>query len=160
MTLASPADPTRPEPPSIQDGRHEATGDLRTLRAKYQLTLVLLCLLAGIILVGAGIGVGEVADLWSSGYGMILAVGVVFLVGSVGARYVWIDTYLPEVSLFLALYIAIELLAGAMIAYVGIMNVVFEDAAGDGILLAFTLFGLFLMADSLLFYRKAFKRPA
>lgn len=137
-----------------------AANALDAAKTRFQLTLVLLGLVAGIILVGLGIGIGEVADLWSSGYGTILAIGAVFLAIAVVARYVFLDTFLPEVSLFLALFVAIELIAGAMITYVGIMNVLFENAGEDLILLAFTLFGLFLIADSLIFYRKAFRRLA
>lgn len=154
MTTTPSADPTFHSPEYVDT--HGIQGQKKANMVP--IVVILFCLLSGIVLVAAGIGVGEVA--WTSGLGVILVVGVLLLVAAVGARYLWIDDYLPEVSTALALYIAIEFLAGVALTYVGLVNLSSETTDVDWILMAITAFGLFLVGDSVIFYRKAFKRAA
>jgi len=122
------------------------------------IVVILICLISGIGLVVAGIAIGEVANLWTSGLGVIPVVGVLFLAVSVGARYTWIDAHLPEASIALALFVAIEFLAGVVLAYIGLTNLISEGTRVDWILVGLFVFGVLLTVDSIVFYRKAFRQ--
>lgn len=117
-------------------------------------------LILGIMFIGTAIAVGK--GLWTSGLGIYLVIGVLFLVASLGARTSWMHgyggSYLQETSVMLALYVAVEFLAGALLAYVGIANLVSASEGLDWSFVAFAIFGLVLVTDSILFYRSGFKQ--
>ena len=89
----------------------------------------------------------------------LLIIGVIGLVtSSIAARRVLSDPHLLESSTALALYVAVEFLAGALLAYVGIANIVFDFEDLPWALAAIAVFGLLLVTDSLLLYRRGFRR--
>ena len=98
--------------------------------------------------------------LMISDFGLILfALGVVFLAVSFAAsRQLSVFLYLPGESTVMALYVAVEALAGAALGFVGVGNVVFDSEAFDWSLVAIAMFGLLLVADSLLLHRRGFKQ--
>jgi len=116
--------------------------------------ILLILLILGILLTTLGIA------LLTSVLGLIfLLLGVIFLATSFGAsRQLSVFLYLPEESTALALYVAVEFLAGAYLAFLGISNVLFESEARDWSLAAIAVFGLLLVTDSLLLYRRGFKQ--
>ena len=67
-------------------------------------------------------------------------------------------SYLREASTALALYVAVEFLAGAFLVFIGISNLVFDVKGFDWGLVAITVFGLLLVTDSLFLYRRGFKQ--
>ena len=69
-------------------------------------------------------------------------------------------SYMREASTALALYVAVEFLAGAYLVFIGISNLVFDVKGFDWGLVALTVFGLLLVTDSLLLYRRGFKQIA
>lgn len=120
-------------------------------------TLVMLIL--GIMMTTAGLVFVE--DLRTSGLGLFLILGVIFLTISFGARRGLSDPYyLPESSTVLALYVAVEFLAGAVLAFIGISNIVFDSEELEWGLVATSTFGLLLATDSLLLYRRDIKQFA
>jgi len=68
--------------------------------------------------------------------------------------------YQTEASTALALYVAVEFLVGAYLVFIGISNLVFDVKGFDWGLAALTVFGLLLVTDSLLLYRRGFKQIA
>ena len=126
-------------------------------------TLVMLIL--GIMLII--VGIAAVEDLLTSprstytpvGYALILILGGIFLAISFAARRGLTESYLPESSTVLVLYVAVEFLAGALLAYIGIANIVFDSEALYWSL-PIGVFGLLLVTDSLLLYRRDFKQVA
>jgi hypothetical protein len=122
----------------------------------YVASVTLVSLIVGIILTSAGIGVVEYS--LNSVFALFLILGVIFLAASFAARRVLSDSYLPEASTVLALYVAVEFLAGALLAFMGIGNLVFDVKGLDRSLAAITVFGLLLVTDSLLLYRRGFKQ--
>lgn len=87
-------------------------------------------------------------------------VGVLFLTISFASRRQLSNPYLPGGSTALALCVAVEFIAGALLAYIGISNLIFDIRAFDWSLAAATVFGLLLIMDSLFLYRKEFKQAA
>jgi hypothetical protein len=121
-------------------------------------TLVMLIL--GITLTTAGIA--GVEDLPTSGLAVmiLLILGVIFLAISFVARRGLSDPYLPESSTVLALYVPVEFLAGALLVYIGIVNTVFDSETLHWSFAAVAGFGLLLVTDSLLLYRRDIKQVA
>ena len=127
-------------------------------------TLVMLIL--GIMLII--VGIAAVEDLLTSprstytlvGYALILILGGIFLAISFAARRGLTESYLPESSTVLALYVAVEFLAGALLVYIGIVNTVFDSETLHWSFAAVAGFGLLLVTDSLLLYRRDFKQVA
>jgi len=69
-------------------------------------------------------------------------------------------SYQTEASTALALYVAVEFLVGAFLVFIGISNLVFDVKGFDWGLVALTVFGLLVVTDSLLLYRRGFKQIA
>lgn len=92
---------------------------------------------------------------------VLLILGVIFIAVSSFAtrRGLMSDPHLPEASTALALYVAVEFLAGALLAYMGIGNLPpFNSEGPVWFPAAFAAFGLLLVTDSLLIYRGGFKQ--
>ncbi|MBE3048449.1 hypothetical protein IMZ48_39290 [Candidatus Bathyarchaeota archaeon] len=124
----------------------------------YVASVTLMSLIIGIILTSAGMAVVEYS--LNSVFALFLVLGVIFLAASFAARRVLSDSNLLESSTALALYVAVEFLAGAVLVLIGIGNLVFPSEGLDWSLVAATVFGLLLAADSLLLYRRDFKQVA
>ncbi|MBU1159299.1 MAG: hypothetical protein KKE24_08165 [Candidatus Thermoplasmatota archaeon] len=120
----------------------------------YASSVILVPLILGIMMTAAGI------SLMISDLGLIFfALGVVFLVVSFAAsRQLSAFLYLPGESTVMALYVAVEFLAGAALVFVGFSNIVFDSEVFDSSLVAIAMFGLLLVSDSLLLYRRGFKQ--
>lgn len=120
----------------------------------YAVSVILVTLILGILMTAAGIAL-MISDL-----GLIFfALGVVFLAVSFAAsRQLSAFLYLPGESTVMALYVAVEFLAGAALGFVGVSSVVFDSEVLDWSLVAIAMFGLLLVADSLLLYRRGFKQ--
>jgi len=92
---------------------------------------------------------------------IFFALGVVFLAVSFAAsRQLSVFLHLPDESTAIALYVAVEFLAGIALGFVGVGNVVFDSEAIDWSLVAIAVFGLLLVADSLLLYRRGFRQDS
>jgi hypothetical protein len=124
------------------------------LYQRAMILVLLILLVLGILLTTAGIA------LLTSDLGLIfLLVGAILLVSSFAAsRQLSVFLYLPEESTALALYVAVEFLAGACLAFLGVSNFLFESGARDWSLAAIAVFGLLLVTDSLLLYRRGFRQ--
>jgi hypothetical protein len=89
---------------------------------------------------------------------VLLILGGIFLAESLAGRRQVSFYYFPESSTALALYVAVEFLAGAVLAYSGIANLVsylVSPSEGfDWSFVAVSAFGLLLATDSLIFYRR------
>jgi len=104
------------------------------------------------------IGIVSVSASLTSAPDLLLILGVVLLVISFGSRH-GVTVYLvPGSSTMLALYVAVEFLAGALVAYSGIANLVFDSEVQSNNFVAVTGFGLLLVSDSLLYYRRSFRQ--
>jgi len=95
------------------------------------------------------------------GFGVIsLTLGILFLAIHFYVMRKETSLYLPDSTTTLALNVAVEFLLGAWLAVVGIDN--FDaDAGSEGLpwtLAAITVLGLLLVTDSLLLYRRDFKK--
>ena len=111
-------------------------------------------LILGIMMTTAGIAL-MVSDIGLA----LFTLGTVFLAFSfAGSRQLSGFVYLPGESTVIALYIALEFLVGAALGFVGISNAVFDSEAFEWSLAAIAMFGLLLVADSLLLYRRGFKQ--
>lgn len=117
-------------------------------------------LIFGIVLLSAGIGLVE--GMLIPGLGVVLVLVVILGVASFAASYASRRelslSYLPEASTVLALYVAVEFLAGAGLAFIGISNLIFDVKGLDWSLAAITVFGLLLVTDSFLLYRRDMKQ--
>ena len=88
-----------------------------------------------------------------------LVLGVVFLTTSfIGSRRLSTFLYRPEESTAMALYVAVEFLAGAALELVAVGNIVFDSEAVDWNLVAIAVFGMLLMVDSVLLYHRGFRK--
>jgi len=104
------------------------------------------------------IGIVYVSASLTSAPDLFLILGVVLLVISFGSRH-GVTVYLvPGSSTMLALYVAVEFLAGALVAYIGIANLVDDSEGQFNNFVAVTVFGLLLVSDSLLYYYRGFKQ--
>ena len=113
----------------------------------------LVTLILGIMMSIAGI------SLMISDLGLIfLILGVIFLVVSFAAsRQMVTFLLLPEEVTAMALYVAVEFISGAALALLMIMNIIFEPNHPDWSFGAIAVFGILLIVDSLLLYRRGFK---
>jgi len=120
----------------------------------YVVSVILVTHILGIMMTTAGIAL-MISDL-----GLVLfALGVVFLaVSFASSRQLTVFLYLPGGSTVMALYIALEFLAGAALAFVGISNAVLDSEVFEWSLAAIAVFGLLLIVDSLILYRRGFKQ--
>jgi len=88
---------------------------------------------------------------------MTLIAGVAFLAISFTARHYLSPNSLPGSSTMLALFFVLEFLLGARFAAIGIMGLVSSSTGVSTALKLMTVFGLLLVTDSLLLYRREFK---
>jgi fumarate reductase subunit D len=111
-------------------------------------------LIVGIAMIAAGIALmGSILGL------AFLVIGVVSFAGSfAGRRQFLVFLYLPGESAAIALYIAVEFLAGVALGFIGGTNIAFDSEALDWSLVAIFIFGLLLVTDSFLLYRRGFKQ--
>jgi hypothetical protein len=108
----------------------------------------------GILMVFLGIGVGENVDLWTSGLGVIPVLGAVLIITAFGARQSIAKTAIADWTVGLALFVAVEFLAGVAISITMIAGIVLWGL--DWVSGTLTVFGLLLTTDSLIFYRRHF----
>ena len=120
----------------------------------YSPSTIVVPLILGITMIAAGIALmGSILGL------AFLTFGVVSFAASFAARRQFcVFLYLPGESAAIALYVAVEFLAGAALGFVGVSNAVFDSEAFEWSLAAIAMFGLLLVADSLLLYRRGFKQ--
>ena len=117
-------------------------------------------LILGIVFLGVGIVLVEGMLIPDLGVVLIFVVvlGVAFFAASYAFRRELSSSYLPESSTVLALYVAVEFLAGAGLAFIGTSNLIFDVKGLDWSLAAISVFGLLLVTDSLLIYRRDIKQ--
>jgi hypothetical protein len=116
--------------------------------------MIVVPLILGITMIVAGIALmGSILGL------AFLTVGVVFFAASFAGRQQFVVfLYLPGESAAIALYVAVEFLAGVALGFIGGSNIVFDSKAIDWSLVAIAMFGLLLMIDSFLLYRRGFRQ--
>jgi hypothetical protein len=120
----------------------------------YSPSMIVVPLILGITMIVAGIAlVGSILGL------AFLTFGVVSFAASFAARRQFcVFLYLPGESAAIALYVAVEFLAGVALGFIGGGNIAFDSKAIDWSLVAIAMFGLLLMIDSFLLYRRGFRQ--
>ena len=110
-------------------------------------------LIIGLIMTAAGVALIE--EVWTSGIGIYLILGVLFLVCSFGMRYSLTKDIQTKASTALAQYIFIEFMAGAGFAIVAAMQILDKTDNRWGVY-GLIVFGIALILDSFVFYRRRF----
>jgi hypothetical protein len=120
----------------------------------YSPSMIVASLILGITMIVPGIALmGSILGL-----AFLIIGGVSFAASFAGRRQFLVFLYLPGESAAIALYIAVEFLAGVALGFIGGVNIAFDSEALDWSLVAIFILGLLLMTDSLLLYRRGFKQ--
>ncbi len=116
-------------------------------------TFLLLILGAGMIALGSGLI--EDAILYAS---VAIIFGVVLTIASFRSSREWIIRSPPSPSVLPALYIAVEVIAGSYLIFLGIVNQLVDLSAFDLGLTLIAVLGAALVVDSFLLYTRGFRQ--
>lgn len=120
--------------------------------------VTIFALLSGVAL--TAVGIVFIEEIWTSGLGIFLIVGLLILVSSFGMRRSLIELRQGDATTTLALYVLIEFLAGASILFIGAGPTIIDPSHREWGFVGLAVFGLILVVDSVLFYRRIFKKGA
>lgn len=122
----------------------------------------MMLLILGILFTTLAIGLSEgfLASPASLCIVIFWVLGILFLVASFATRHDLnlYNLYMPYSATVLILYVAVEFLGGGYLVFLGVSNQISNLEAIDWSLIGVTAFGLVLVVDSWLFYRRALKK--
>jgi hypothetical protein len=122
------------------------------------MTVPLASFFFGVAFVFFGVVINAEMSGYETGLGVILVLGVFFLIIAFVSRQVVKNLPLPNASTCLALFVLFEFIAGTGMFLSLIVNVAVDSQEVGVAFYVLSVFGLLLVADSLLFYQRNFKK--